>query len=84
MILADHRGLGRLGRSGKPHDREAYSMRLRVTDALAVLDELGISKAHFIGTSYGGRLCFGAGGHAPGRVLFLVIGGQHLICNMTL
>ena len=73
LIFADHRGLGR---SEKPHDMEAYSMRLRVTDALAVLDELGISRAHFIGTSYGGRLCFGVGEHAPGRVLSLVIGGQ--------
>ena len=51
-------------------------MPLRVADATAVLDELGIERAHFIGTSYGGRLCFGIGEHAPERVLSLIIGGQ--------
>jgi aryl-alcohol dehydrogenase-like predicted oxidoreductase len=51
-------------------------MPLRVADAVAVLDELGIERAHFIGNSWGGRLCFGIGEHAPERVLSLVIGGQ--------
>lgn len=73
LIYADHRGLGR---SDKPHDVEAYAMTLRVADAVAILDELGIDRAHFIGTSYGGRLCFGIGEHATDRVLSLVIGGQ--------
>lgn len=73
VVFADHRGLGR---SDKPHDIEAYSMRLRVADAVAILDKLGIKRAHFIGTSYGGRLCFGVGEYAPSRVLSLVIGGQ--------
>lgn len=72
-IYADHRGLGR---SDKPHDIEAYAMPIRVADAVAVLAELGVERAHFIGTSYGGRLCFGIGEHAPKRVLSLVIGGQ--------
>ena len=54
----------------------AYAMPLRVADAVAVLDELGIERAHFIGNSWGGRLGFGIGGHAPERVLSLVIGGQ--------
>ncbi len=73
LIYADHRGVGR---SDKPHEVEAYVMPLRVADAVAVLDELGIERAHFIGNSYGGRLCFGIGEHAPERVLSLVIGGQ--------
>jgi pimeloyl-ACP methyl ester carboxylesterase len=51
-------------------------MRLRVADAVGVLDELGIERAHFVGTSWGGRLGFGIGEHAPERVLSLVIGGQ--------
>lgn len=72
-IYVDHRGLGR---SDKPHDPAAYDMRLRVADALAVLDDRGIERAHFIGMSYGGRLCFGIGEQAPERVLSLVIGGQ--------
>jgi pimeloyl-ACP methyl ester carboxylesterase len=73
LVYADHRGLGR---SGKPHDVEAYAMVLRVADAVAVLDELGVERAHFVGTSWGGRLGFGIGENAPERVLSLVIGGQ--------
>jgi pimeloyl-ACP methyl ester carboxylesterase len=73
LIYVDHRGVGQ---SDKPHDADAYAMPLRVADAVAVLDELGIERAHFIGASYGGRLGFGIGEHAPARVLSLVIGGQ--------
>jgi pimeloyl-ACP methyl ester carboxylesterase len=72
-IYVDHRGHGR---SDKPHDPEAYAMPLRVADAVAALDELGIERAHFIGMSWGGRLGFGIGEHAPERVHSLVIGGQ--------
>ncbi len=73
LIYVDHRGLGR---SDKPRDAEAYAMPLRVADAVAVLDELGIERAHFIGLSWGGRLVFGIGEHAPERVRSLVISGQ--------
>src|ERR687893_2825040 len=73
LIYVAHRGVGR---SDRPHDVEAYAMPLRVADAVAVLDELGIERAHFIGNSWGGRLGFGIGEHAPERVLSLVIGGQ--------
>ncbi len=51
-------------------------MPLRVADVTAVLDELGIEQAHFVGISWGGRLCFGIGEHAPERVLSLVVIGQ--------
>lgn len=73
LIYVDHRGLGR---SDKPHQLKAYATPLRVADVVAVLEELGIERAHFVGTSYGGRLGFGIGEHAPERVLSLVIGGQ--------
>ncbi|HEX2369584.1 MAG TPA: alpha/beta hydrolase, partial [Acidimicrobiia bacterium] len=72
-IYVDHRGLGA---SDKPHDPAAYAMAVRVADAVGVLDELSIERAHFVGMSWGGRLGFGIGEHAPGRVLSLVIGGQ--------
>jgi pimeloyl-ACP methyl ester carboxylesterase len=68
-----HRGVGR---SDKPQGVEAYATLLRVAEAVAVLDELGIEQAHLIGNSWGGRLGFGIGEHAPERVLSLVIGGQ--------
>ena len=73
LIYVDHRGLGD---SDKSYDPEAYAMPLRVADAVAVLDQAGIERAHFIGMSWGGRLGFGIGEHAPQRVLSLVIGGQ--------
>ncbi len=73
VIFADHRGHGC---SDKPHDPPAYAMPLRAGDAIAILDRLGIERAHFVGRSWGGRLCFGIGEHAPGRVRSLVIGGN--------
>jgi pimeloyl-ACP methyl ester carboxylesterase len=73
LVYVDHRGHGR---SDKPHDPQAYAMRLRVADAVAVLDELGLARAHFVGISWGGRLAFGVGEHAQGRARSLVIVGQ--------
>ena len=73
LVYADHRGLGQ---SDKPHDVGAYALPLQAADAVAVLDDLGLERAHFVGASYGGRLCFGIGQHAPERVLSLVAGGQ--------
>ena len=73
LIYVDHRGLGR---SDKPHEPEDYGISLRVKDAVAVLDELGIERSHFIGLSWGARLGFGIGEHAPDRVLSLVMGGN--------
>jgi pimeloyl-ACP methyl ester carboxylesterase len=73
LVYVDHRGHGR---SDAPHDPKDYAMRLRVADAVAVLDELGIERAHFVGISWGGRLAFGIGEHAPERVRSLVIVGQ--------
>lgn len=72
-IYVDHRGHGR---SDKPHEPAAYAMPLRVADAVAVLDDVGVERAHFLGISWGGRLGFGIGEHAPERVRSLVIGGQ--------
>lgn len=72
-IFVDHRGHGG---SDKPHDAAAYTTPLRVADVVAVLDELGIERAHLIGISWGARLLFGVGEHAPGRVLSLTMGGQ--------
>ncbi len=73
LIYVDHRGLGR---SDAPHEAEAYEIDRRVADVVAVLDAVGVERAHFIGTSWGGRLGFGIGELAPQRVLSLVIGGQ--------
>jgi pimeloyl-ACP methyl ester carboxylesterase len=73
LVFVDHRGHGQ---SDKPHEAAAYEMALRVADVVAVLDELDIQAAHFVGISWGGRLCFGLGEHAPERVRSLVSIGQ--------
>jgi pimeloyl-ACP methyl ester carboxylesterase len=73
LVYADHRGLGR---SDKPLSLDAYAMPLQAADAVAVLDELELERAHFVGASYGGRLCFGIGEHARAQVFSLVAGGQ--------
>jgi pimeloyl-ACP methyl ester carboxylesterase len=74
LILIDARGHGR---SDKSHDPAAYDMRLRVGDVVAVLDDLGIDKAHYWGYSMGGRMGFGIAKYAPERASSLIIGGMH-------
>jgi pimeloyl-ACP methyl ester carboxylesterase len=74
LVFVDHRGHGR---SDKPHDVSAYAMPLRVADVVAVLDELEIPRAHLLGISWGGRLCFGLGQYAAEHVRSLIAIGQH-------
>jgi len=74
LILIDVRGHGG---SDKPHDSEAYAMRLLVNDVVAALDDLKISKAHFLGYSMGGRIGFGVAKYSPQRFHSLIIGGMH-------
>lgn len=73
QIFADHRGQGG---SDKPHEASAYLLGTRVRDAVTVLDALGIERAHFLGSSWGARLGFALGEHAPERVLSLVLCGN--------
>ena len=73
LIFADHHGQGG---SDKPRDIAAYALPTRVADAVAVLDALGIERAHFLGSSWGARLGFALGEYAPDRVLSLVLCGN--------
>jgi pimeloyl-ACP methyl ester carboxylesterase len=73
LIFADHRGQGR---SDKPQDVDAYALTTRVADAVAVLDALDVDHAHFLGSSWGARLGFALGEHAPERLLSLVLCGN--------
>ena len=72
LILVDARGHGA---SDKPHDPEAYRLALVVSDVVAVLDDLNISKAHFLGYSMGGLIGWGIAKYAPERFYSLIIGG---------
>src|SRR4051812_35594588 len=73
LILIDPRGHGR---SDKPHDPTAYEMSLRAADVLAVLDDLGVEQAHYLGYSMGGRIGFDTAKLAPERLRSLMIGGS--------
>jgi pimeloyl-ACP methyl ester carboxylesterase len=72
LILVDSRGHGV---SDKPHDSQVYRMELRVGDIAAVLDAIGIKKAHYMGYSMGGWIGFGIMKYAPDRFYSLIIGG---------
>lgn len=72
VIAFDARGHGL---SDKPHDPEAYDRRRMAGDVVAVLDDLGISKAHYWGYSMGGLTGFVMAKHFPHRLLSLVLGG---------
>jgi len=74
LVLLDARGHGA---SDKPHRLEAYELKKRVEDIVAVLDDLGIAQAHFFGYSMGGWIGFGVARYAPERFRSLIIGGQH-------
>jgi pimeloyl-ACP methyl ester carboxylesterase len=74
LILLDSRGHGR---SDKPHDSESYEFRLRAHDVVAVLDDLGVDRAHFFGYSLGGRIGLDLAWHAPDRVRSLIVGASH-------
>jgi pimeloyl-ACP methyl ester carboxylesterase len=73
LILVDSRGHGA---SDKPHDPESYALDKRAVDVVAVLDALGVARAHFWGYSMGAWIGFGMAQFAPAQVDRLVIGGQ--------
>ena len=61
--------------SDVPEDPASYSQDHARTDALAVLDHLGIEKAHIVGLSMGGFASLHFGFHHADRALSLVIAG---------
>jgi len=61
--------------SDVPADVAAYSQQIAVGDALAVLDGLGIGKAHVVGLSMGGFAAAHFGLTAPERALSLTVAG---------
>ncbi|WP_306118382.1 MULTISPECIES: alpha/beta hydrolase [unclassified Roseitalea] len=74
-IAIDNRGHGD---SDKPHEPDAYRPQVMAADAIALLDALGLKRAHLFGYSMGARIAaFAALAHAD-RVDHLVFGGLGL------
>ena len=61
--------------SDVPEDRTAYSQERAVADAVAVLDGLGVSRAHVAGLSMGGFTALHLALRHPGRVVSAVVAG---------
>ncbi len=58
-----------------PEDAAQYSQAIAVADAVAVLDGLGIAKAHIVGLSMGGFATIHFGLTHPARALSLTVAG---------
>jgi 2-succinyl-6-hydroxy-2,4-cyclohexadiene-1-carboxylate synthase len=63
------------GRSAVPDDVEAYSMTTCVAQLAAVLDELDLPAAHWIGYSMGGRVALSFGVAHPERMMSALLIG---------
>lgn len=68
VIRADTRGHGHSQATAAP-----YTMQDLVADSVAVLDGLGIARAHYVGLSLGGMSGFGLGLSHPDRVMSLCL-----------
>ena len=69
LIVPDLRGYGR---SDKPAEVDAYNLLLVAADQNAVLDQVGIEKAHVVGHDWGAAVAWGVASFAPERVDKLV------------
>jgi pimeloyl-ACP methyl ester carboxylesterase len=68
-IVPDLRGYGD---SDKPDDVNAYALPFLAGDVLAVLDHVGVERAHVVGHDWGAALAWGIAALAPDRVDHLV------------
>jgi pimeloyl-ACP methyl ester carboxylesterase len=72
LISIDVRGHGK---SGKPHKAEVYSYAAMSRDVLAVMDDLEIEKADYIGYSMGAFMGAWLLGHHSERFTSMILGG---------
>ena len=68
MLTFDHRGTGET-----PPSPEPYSTRLFAQDALALMDALGLDRAHVLGHSMGGRVAQWMALDRPDRIRSLIL-----------
>jgi pimeloyl-ACP methyl ester carboxylesterase len=69
VIVPDLRGYGA---SGKPTEVEAYSLLFLAGDVVAILDHLGLERAHVVGHDWGSALAWVMASLLPDRVDHLV------------
>jgi pimeloyl-ACP methyl ester carboxylesterase len=69
VVVPDLRGYGR---SDQPGEVESYSIPFLAGDVIAILDQLGIDKAHVVGHDWGAALAWVVGAMVPDRVDHLV------------
>ncbi len=70
VIVPDQRGYGQ---SDQPAEVEAYNLLLLSADVGAVLDALGLERAHVVGHDWGAAVAWGVASFAPGRVDHLAV-----------
>jgi len=68
VLTFDHRGTGET-----PPSPEPYSTRLFAQDALALMDALGLDRAHVLGHSMGGRVAQWMALDRPDRIRSLIL-----------
>lgn len=70
VIVPDQRGYGR---SDHPTEVEAYSLPFLAGDVLAVLDDVGVERAHMVGHDWGAAVAWGIASLVPDRVDHLAV-----------
>ena len=70
VIVPDQRGYGR---SDKPLDIDSYNLLFLAADVGAVLDALGVGKAHIVGHDWGAAVAWVVASVAPDRVGHLAV-----------
>ncbi len=70
VTVFDNRGVGRSSTPGGPYHIVDFA-----TDTVALMDELGIERAHVVGSSMGGAIAQELTLRAPGRVRSLLLHG---------
>ena len=63
------------GESAKPHDPAAYDRRQMAGDVIALMDHMGIERAHLLGFSMGAHIALSAAMSDGGRIDHLVVAG---------
>ena len=72
VIAIDNRGHGE---STKSHERSDYDPELMADDAIALLEHLGVPRAHAMGYSMGSRIVAFAALNYPTKIASVVFGG---------